>query len=85
MTKPDSCSSTACTSQGSNYCKQCSHGNFFGKGDDDAGNTHYWTFSPRFGPLFTDAEYDDLEDQPTEENDPCWQAFDGWNKKRMKS
>jgi len=84
MSKPDSCSSINCNSEGSDYCQECSHLTFFGEGKDKAGVVHYWTFSRRFGPLFTDSKHIDIEDQPDQDH-PCWEAFEEWHDKRRKS
>jgi len=74
-----SINSSTCPTKG-DYCQECSHSNFFGRGTIGS-ITYHWTFSPMFGPLFTDSKYIDIEVQPDPPS-PEWEAFKEWHKKR---
>ncbi len=76
----NSITSSTCAERG-DYCKECSHSNFFGSGTVGS-ITYHWTFGP-FGPLFTDHEYEDLEVQPDQPS-PEWEAFFEWHENRKK-
>jgi len=75
----NSINSGHCAAKGG-YCKKCSHANFFGHGTIN-GITYHWTFSPMFGPLFTDHKHNDIEVQPDQPS-PEWEAFQVWHDKR---
>ncbi len=83
---PDvSCTSLSCTSKNCAHCSRCSHALYVGQGEDDEGCTHYWTFSPRNGPLFINEHGSDLEIQSEDEEDACWKPFEAWLEKRKEA
>jgi len=62
------------------YCPECSHGIFFGKGDDKHGKVWRWEFTSLFGPLFVDKKGEPLKRQPISSRHPAWKPFEAWHK-----
>ena len=77
--KPDICTSFIC-SPPNQYCKECSHAIWVGKGTDRNGKLWIWHFSPVHGPLFLKNDGDPIEKQPSEGH--AWILFDKWIMKK---
>lgn len=79
--EPDICTSIMCSSYGCDYCAECSHGLYFGEGEDRNGKLWKWEFNLFYGPVFLRKDGEPLKRQPCDENHPAWAPFKRWFKK----
>jgi len=69
------CSSFHCANYHCDYCKKCSHANFFQEQEYN-GKLYRWTFSPMWGPLFCNKDWNDCKCQPVSPYSVKWKAFE---------
>ena len=81
--KLSDCTSSICNDYNGDYCPECSHSIYRGRGKDHNGKLWRWDFVGRFGPLFVDKDREPLENQPDMDS-PAWDVFDRWHKRFKK-
>jgi hypothetical protein len=64
------------------YCKKCSHANYFGE-VIVSGRTWKFSFNPQFGPLFLRQDGEPMNRQPTEYH-PVWDKWELWHTENFK-
>jgi len=62
------------------YCRKCSHANYFGEVFVD-GKQWRFTFNPYFGPLFVNLDGEPKKVQPSKQT--VWDAFQIWYDKNF--
>lgn len=78
------CTSFRCGNLNNNYCPECSHALYFGRGKDKNGKMWRWEFNPRFHrTTFIRENGLGLKNQPQEKS-PAWPVFKKWNNRRIK-
>ncbi len=81
--EPDYCNSMHCSNYGCDYCMECSHAIFFGKGIDKNEKLWKWEFSPYYGPTFLKKDGEPRKCQPSYEKHPAWEPFEKWLKEKL--
>ena len=81
--EPDVCTISYDCPCANDYCQDCSHATWFGRGKDRNGKLWLWEFSPRLGPLFLRKDGVPLVYQPIDEDHPAWEPFEKWRKKAL--